>query len=300
MATTGKKPAKRATATKSRSRRRWRDRRQADLHLPRRQRQDAGPARRQGRRPGRDDQRRAAGARRASPSPPRPAAPTTPTASSSRPACGTRRWPRCTRSRSETGKKLGDPANPLLVSVRSGAKFSMPGMMDTVLNLGLNDETLQGLVKLTGNERFGYDAYRRFIQMFVQDRARHPRRDASSSKLEAMKHDARREVRHRPDRRRPARAGRPVQGTSCARRAASDFPDDPLEQLRLAIEAVFASWNNKRAIDLPRPEQDPARPGHRRQRRDDGLRQHGRRLRHRRRLHPRPGHRRERSCTASS
>src|SRR3989304_5544378 len=66
----------------------------------------------------------------------------------------------------EKGKKLGDPSNPLLVSVRSGAKFSMPGMMDTVLNLGLNSDTLQGLVKLTGNERFAYDAYRRFIQMF--------------------------------------------------------------------------------------------------------------------------------------
>ena len=65
-----------------------------------------------------------------------------------------------------TGKGFGDPANPLLVSVRSGAKFSMPGMMDTVLNLGLNEATLQGLVALTGNERFGWDAYRRFIQMF--------------------------------------------------------------------------------------------------------------------------------------
>ena len=65
-----------------------------------------------------------------------------------------------------TGKGFGDPASPLLVSVRSGAKFSMPGMMDTVLNLGLNESTLQGLVDLTGNERFGWDAYRRFIQMF--------------------------------------------------------------------------------------------------------------------------------------
>ena len=64
------------------------------------------------------------------------------------------------------GKKLGDPSNPLLVSVRSGAKFSMPGMMDTVLNLGLNEETLKGLARLTSNERFAYDAYRRFIQMF--------------------------------------------------------------------------------------------------------------------------------------
>jgi pyruvate,orthophosphate dikinase len=66
----------------------------------------------------------------------------------------------------QTGKGFGDPKNPLLVSVRSGAKFSMPGMMDTVLNLGLNEGTLTGLVALTGNERFGWDAYRRFIQMF--------------------------------------------------------------------------------------------------------------------------------------
>src|SRR5919206_2304011 len=65
-----------------------------------------------------------------------------------------------------TGKGFGDPRNPLLVSVRSGSKFSMPGMMDTVLNLGLNEDTLQGLIALTGNERFGWDAYRRFIQMF--------------------------------------------------------------------------------------------------------------------------------------
>src|SRR5262249_46718735 len=64
------------------------------------------------------------------------------------------------------GKKLGDPSNPLLVSVRSGAKFSMPGMMNTILNLGLNDETTEGLAKLTNNPRFAYDSYRRFIQMF--------------------------------------------------------------------------------------------------------------------------------------
>src|SRR5918911_2177558 len=66
----------------------------------------------------------------------------------------------------QTGKKFGDPSNPLLVSVRSGARESMPGMMDTVLNLGLNAETLQGVIKATGNERFGYDSFRRFIQMF--------------------------------------------------------------------------------------------------------------------------------------
>src|SRR5690348_7369116 len=79
-------------------------------------------------------------------------------------------WPQVTKAlasvEATTGKKLGDPANPLLVSVRSGAKFSMPGMMDTVLNLGLNSETLAGLAKLTRNERFALDAYRRFIQMY--------------------------------------------------------------------------------------------------------------------------------------
>src|SRR3954447_2102134 len=86
----------------------------------------------------------------------------------------------------QTGKRLGDPANPLLVSVRSGAKFSMPGMMDTVLNLGLNENTLQGLVKLTGNERFGYDSYRRFIQMFSKIVLDIPA-ERFEQKLEALK-----------------------------------------------------------------------------------------------------------------
>src|SRR5690349_20890601 len=88
----------------------------------------------------------------------------------------------------QTGKRLGDPANPLLVSVRSGAKFSMPGMMDTVLNLGLNEDTLQGLVKLTGNERFGYDSYRRFIQMFSKIVLDIPA-ERFEHKLEALKQD---------------------------------------------------------------------------------------------------------------
>ena len=74
---------------------------------------------------------------------------------------------RCIKNLEEkTGKKLGDPANPLLVSVRSGSVFSMPGMMDTVLNLGMNDETVKGVAELTDNPRFAYDSYRRFIQMF--------------------------------------------------------------------------------------------------------------------------------------
>src|SRR5215210_5811402 len=87
----------------------------------------------------------------------------------------------------ETGKGFGEASNPLLVSVRSGARFSMPGMMDTVLNLGLNEDTLRGLVALTGNERFGWDAYRRFIQMFgriVMD----VKADRFDEPLEAAKH----------------------------------------------------------------------------------------------------------------
>jgi pyruvate,orthophosphate dikinase len=148
----------------------------------------------------------------------------------------------------QTGKGFGDAKNPLLVSVRSGAKFSMPGMMDTVLNLGLNDETLHGLIALTGNERFGWDAYRRFIQMFgriVMD----VKAERFDEPLEAAKHahgkDARDtdltvdDLQHLVDEFKAivkADAGRA-------------FPTDPLEQLDLAIKAVFASWFGKRAND---------------------------------------------------
>ncbi len=147
-----------------------------------------------------------------------------------------------------TGKGFGDAADPLLVSVRSGAKFSMPGMMDTVLNLGLNEQTLHGLIALTGNERFGWDAYRRFIQMFgriVLDVTA----SASTHALDAAKERPRRQAGHRPRRRRPARAGRRRSRRSSARTPARDFPSDPYEQLDLAIKAVFASWFGKRAVD---------------------------------------------------
>jgi pyruvate,orthophosphate dikinase len=146
-----------------------------------------------------------------------------------------------------SGKRFGDPQNPLLVSVRSGAKFSMPGMMDTVLNLGLNDETLHGLVALTGNERFGWDAYRRFIQMFGRivmgiDGA------AFDEALEAAKHARGAEQDTDLD----AAALREVVDTFKAivkRETGRDFPTDPYEQLDLAIKAVFASWFGKRARD---------------------------------------------------
>ena len=148
----------------------------------------------------------------------------------------------------QTGKGFGDPANPLLVSVRSGAKFSMPGMMDTVLNLGLNDETLHGLIALTGNERFGWDAYRRFIQMFgriVMD----VKAERFDEPLEARKHahgkDARDTDLTVEDLQALVGEFKRVVRSDTGR----DFPTDPLEQLDLAIKAVFASWFGKRAQD---------------------------------------------------
>ncbi|HSH21869.1 MAG TPA: pyruvate, phosphate dikinase, partial [Candidatus Caenarcaniphilales bacterium] len=147
----------------------------------------------------------------------------------------------------ETGKGFGNAENPLLVSVRSGARFSMPGMMDTVLNLGLNEETLQGLIRLTGNERFGWDAYRRFIQMFgriVMDVDGH-RFDAA---WEALKEERGAKEDTELDAaalRQVAASFRDIVRDDTAR----DFPSDPHEQLDLAIKAVFASWFGKRAHD---------------------------------------------------
>ncbi len=147
----------------------------------------------------------------------------------------------------ETGKGFGDPADPLLVSVRSGAKFSMPGMMDTVLNLGLNEETLQGLVALTGNERFGWDAYRRFVQMFGRivmgvsaERFDHAMDEAK--RLRGAEHDTDLDG---PALRELTESFRAIVREDAGR----DFPSDPHDQLELAIRAVFASWFGKRARD---------------------------------------------------
>ncbi len=146
-----------------------------------------------------------------------------------------------------TGKGFGDPANPLLVSVRSGAKFSMPGMMDTVLNLGLSEATLKGLIALTGNERFGWDAYRRFIQMFgriVMD----VKGDRFDHALEAAKRA--RGVEQDTD-----LSGGDLQALAAEFKqivledTGRAFPEDPFEQLDLAIKAVFSSWFGKRAVD---------------------------------------------------
>jgi pyruvate,orthophosphate dikinase len=146
----------------------------------------------------------------------------------------------------------GDPENPLLLSVRSGAKFSMPGMMDTVLNLGLNEETLEGIIRSTGNERFAYDAYRRFIMMFsdivLSDDRPKLKKHYFEEIFDHLKQD------------RGARTDTDVDAAGLKelvdrfksyfrQQYGSDFPSDPREQLRLAIIAVFESWNNKRARD---------------------------------------------------
>jgi pyruvate,orthophosphate dikinase len=146
-----------------------------------------------------------------------------------------------------TGKAFGDPNNPLLVSCRSGAKFSMPGMMDTVLNIGLNDVTVEGLAKLTNNPRFAWDAYRRLIEGFGKVVMDVPD-TAFEHALEAMKHKtgAKADVDlNTDDLKKLAAEYKAIVKKETGR----DFPQDPYEQLRLATEAVFRSWNGKRAVD---------------------------------------------------
>ncbi|MGE5108791.1 MAG: pyruvate, phosphate dikinase [Sphingobacteriales bacterium] len=149
-----------------------------------------------------------------------------------------------------SGKNFGDPSNPLLVSVRSGSALSMPGMMDTILNLGLNRETLSGLIQQTKNERFGYDAYRRFIQLFGKVALGVPD-EKFDKEFEAIKHKAGvkvdiglsaedlKEISNRFLEVVKSYTGKP-------------FPEDVYEQLEIAIKAVFNSWMGKRAIDYRR------------------------------------------------
>jgi pyruvate,orthophosphate dikinase len=145
------------------------------------------------------------------------------------------------------GKRFGNPANPLLVSVRSGAKFSMPGMMDTVLNLGLNEDTLRGLAALTGNDRFAQDAYRRFVQMFGKIVL-----DIPGEKFEQILTDQKRRVNARLDTDLTADNLRTITASFkdlIRREKRVEFPTDPWKQLEMAIRAVFDSWMGKRAMD---------------------------------------------------
>jgi pyruvate, orthophosphate dikinase len=150
----------------------------------------------------------------------------------------------------KTGKKFGDPSNPLLVSCRSGAKMSMPGMMDTVLNLGLNDETAQGMVALTENERFVFDSYRRLVQMFgsvvlgISD-------EAFEHVLESYKEA--KGVKADTDLEAEDWKAITDQFKAVVKKEKGfDFPQEPEKQLEFATKAVFDSWNAKRAIDYRR------------------------------------------------
>jgi pyruvate,orthophosphate dikinase len=148
------------------------------------------------------------------------------------------------------GRKFGDPADPLLVSVRSGAKFSMPGMMDTVLNLGLNDMTLEGLARKSGSRRFALDCYRRLIHMFSDVVL-----DIPKKRFEEILHGYKEKKRIKLDNELTEKmleeviaAYRELIRTETGK----DFPQDVQEQLRLAVNAVFKSWNNPRAITYRR------------------------------------------------
>tara|TARA_A100001035_G_scaffold154229_2_gene121725 strand:- start:129848 stop:132583 length:2736 start_codon:yes stop_codon:yes gene_type:complete len=145
-----------------------------------------------------------------------------------------------------TNKGFGDPINPLLVSVRSGAMFSMPGMMDTILNLGLNDKTVNGVIKKTKNPRFAWDSYRRFIQMF-SDVVLKVEKELFEKKLEALKN--KKNVRHDVD--LDSNSLKQLVGEFkkiVKSKTGKNFPQDPKDQLIKAINAVFLSWNNDRAI----------------------------------------------------
>src|SRR3989440_483612 len=155
----------------------------------------------------------------------------------------------------KAGKKLGDPKDPLLVSVRSGAKFSMPGMMDTVLNLGLNEETTKGLAALTKDERFALDARRRFIQMFGKTV-----KGIDGEKFEHALQEAKKKAGVKTD---PELKPQQVRALVAEflriykEETGRDFPSDPVEQLRDAIDAVFKSWNTDRAKTYRRLERIP-------------------------------------------
>lgn len=145
----------------------------------------------------------------------------------------------------EAGKKFSDEENPLLISVRSGAAISMPGMMDTILNLGLNDRSVKGLAETTGDERFAYDSYRRFIQMF-SDVARGIANVRFNSLLDDMKEEKNVELDTELDADDLKKLVEKYKNVYLEEEG-EEFPQDPMEQLELSIEAVFKSWGNPRA-----------------------------------------------------
>jgi len=154
-----------------------------------------------------------------------------------------------------TGKRFGDPSAPLLVSVRSGARASMPGMMDTVLNLGLNREITLGLAKLTDNPRFAFDSYRRFIKMFGDVVLGLKPKKGEEDPFEAVLEEVKKKANKKLDTELDAGELEEVANRSLEvvqRLTGKPFPEEPWEQLQLAIDAVFKSWMNERAIEYRR------------------------------------------------
>src|SRR4051794_33937322 len=157
------------------------------------------------------------------------------------------------------GKKLGQSDDPLLVSVRSGAKFSMPGMMETVLNIGLNDQSVRGLAKQAGNERFAFDSYRRLIQMFGKTVL-----DIEGDHFEGALEAAKRAKGTQSDLDLDAGDLRALVETFkdvVVDQAGRPFPQEPREQMDMAVRAVFESWNTDRAIIYRRQERIPSELG---------------------------------------
>src|SRR6185437_4392327 len=157
-----------------------------------------------------------------------------------------------TRLEKATGKKLGDPFDPLLVSVRSGSARSMPGMMETILNLGLNSKSVEGLAKRTGNERFAYDAYRRFVQMYSTVVMGLPKDDLEE-KLRQLKN----RLNVKDDTRIPAEHLKSLVDDYkqfYEAKSGKSFPEGPADQLWAAIAAVFESWMGEKAVTYRRVE----------------------------------------------
>ena len=260
-------------------------------------------ARRQGLRPRRDDQRRPAGAarlhdlhrglhhllRRE--------------ADRSRRRSKARCRPASQKLEKAAGATLGRPKNPLLVSVRSGAKFSMPGMMDTILNLGLNDAAVEGLEDDGRRTAASPSTATAASSRCSATSCSRSRRTRSRHEFEAVKKTRSAKLRHRPRRDGAARRLKVLSRAtrrSSRTRAGKDFPQDPRDQLEMARERRVPLLDEPARDRVPPHLRHPRSHRHRRQRADDGVRQHRRSLGHRRRLHPQPGDRRRRSSTASS
>ena len=189
------------------------------------------------------------------------------------------------------GQRFGDPENPLLVSVRSGAPMSMPGMMDTILNLGLNDEIVKAWIGKGADPRFVMDAYRRLLSMYGDVVLNVPRHDFEQVLTAAREKEG---VATDAELSKEALGAIACKYEEIIAGHGTPFPQDPKAQLWGAVGAVFESWNNRRAREYRRLNHIPDHLGHGGQRPGHGLRQHRRRLRDRRRLHPRPVDRRAR------